>query len=116
MPLKDGNGNFVKMTNNGAVKTVRVTTDNGNYNANFFVLIPTYTPPSSASLTLTENGGHFLASFPTQPGYQYQIVCKTNLTDAVWNPLGAPIVGNGSVQSLGDVTGGGSRFYRLQIQ
>jgi hypothetical protein len=32
------------------------------------------------------------------------------------NPLGAPLVGHGSVQSAGDMVGAGSRFYRLQIQ
>ena len=43
---------------------------------------------------------------------------------AAWNgdrhqgqsPLGAPLVGHGSVQSAGDMVGAGSRFYRLQIQ
>jgi len=45
VPLKDGVGNLVQVTNNGSVKTLRATTDNGNYNANFYILIPAYTPP-----------------------------------------------------------------------
>ncbi len=39
VPLKDSNGNLAQFTG-GAVKTLRVTTDNGNYNANFYLLMP----------------------------------------------------------------------------
>ncbi|MEJ0090950.1 MAG: lamin tail domain-containing protein [Limisphaerales bacterium] len=39
VPLKDANGNLATFTG-GAVKALRVTTDNGNYNANFYLLLP----------------------------------------------------------------------------
>jgi autotransporter-associated beta strand protein len=120
VPLRDGSGNLIKLTNNGSVKTLRVTTDNGNYNANFYILIPSYTPPASPPLTVVANENGFRLSFLTQPGYQYQVEYKTNLTDAAWTPLGVPLAGNGSVQAAGDAAasaaGAGSRFYRLQIQ
>jgi hypothetical protein len=55
-------------------------------------------------------------SFATQPGYDYQVEYKTNLTDAVWIPLGNVISGDGTIQSLNDTIGANSRFYRMQIQ
>ncbi len=118
VPLKDGSGNLVQMTNSGAVKTLRVTTDSGNYNANFYILVPAYTSPDSMALNVSSSGGTGGASisFPTQPGYSYQLEYKTNLTDAVWIPLGAAISGDGSVHSISGATGGGSRFYRVHIQ
>jgi hypothetical protein len=120
VPLKDSGGNLVAITNGGLAKTFRVTTDNGFYNANFYLLVPTYTPPPSALLSViggvgTGSGGTINMSFPTLPGYSYQVQYKTNLTDAVWRPLGNPISGNGWMQTVGD-TVPSTRFYRLQIQ
>jgi len=116
VPLKDNGGNLVQVTNSGSVKTLRMTTDNGNYNANFYILIPAYTPPAGMTLTVSNSGGGMGISFPTQPGYDYQAEYKTNLTDAVWIPLGGPISGDGTTQSVPDVIRAGSRFYRVRIQ
>ena len=116
VPLKDGQGNLVQLTNDGSVKTLRVGTDNGNYNANFYALIPVYTPPASMALTTSASVGSLAISFPTQPGYNYQVEYKTNLTDAIWIPLGNATAGNGSIQSVRNAIGVGSRFYRVQIQ
>jgi hypothetical protein len=107
----------VQVTNSGAVKTFRTTVDNGSYNANFYILIPAYTTPAVVALGVSNNGGAGIGiSFPTQAGYGYQVEYKTNLTDAVWLPLGGVISGNGSVQSAGDAATGGSRFYRVRAQ
>lgn len=114
--LKDSGGNSVQMTNDGSVKTLRITTDNGNYNANFYALIPVYTPPASMLLGVSGRSGNLSISFPTQPGYGYQTEYKTNLTDAVWLPLGNAVPGDGTVQSVNDTTGEGCRFYRVRIQ
>jgi autotransporter-associated beta strand protein len=116
VPLKDIGGNPVQITNDGSVKTLRVTTDNGNYNANFYILVPTYTPPTGVTLTAVNHNGNIGISFSTQPGYAYQVEYKTNLTDAAWTPLGNVIPGDGTIQSVNDGTGGGSRFYRVRIQ
>jgi hypothetical protein len=116
VPLKDGNGHLVQLTNDGSVKTLRVGTDNGSYNANFYALIPAYTAPASMALATSASGGSLAISFPTQPGYSYQVEYTTNLTDAVWVPLGSATVGNGSIQSVVNPIGLGSRFYRVQIQ
>ena len=116
VPLTSNGGSLGLVTNSGAVKTFRVTTDNGDYNANFYLLIPAYTSPSVMTLTVSDSGTGFGISFPTQAGYGYQVEYKTNLTDALWLPLGGVISGNGTVQSAADVTGGASRFYRVRAQ
>ncbi len=56
MPLKSSGGSLVQITNSGSVKTLRAATDNGNYNANFYILIPAYTPPASMPLTVAGSG------------------------------------------------------------
>lgn len=116
VPLKDNGGNLVQVTNNGSVKTLRMTTDNGSYNANFFILIPAYIPPASVTLAVSNNGAGMGISFLTQPGYGYQTEYKTNLTDAAWIPLGGAISGDGTIQSVQDVIRASSRFYRVRIQ
>ncbi len=62
------------------------------------------------------HNGNIGIPFPTQSGYGYQVEYKTNLTDAAWTPLGNMISGDGTIQSVNDMTGGGSRFYRVRIQ
>jgi hypothetical protein len=116
--VKSSSGNLVQITNNGAIKTLRVTTDNGNYNANFYILIPAYTPPASTTLTVSygTGNGNLSIFFPTQPGYNYQLEFKTNLTDAVWIPLGNTTIGDGTTQSAKDGIGNARRFYRVRIQ
>jgi autotransporter-associated beta strand protein len=116
VPLKDGSGNPVQFTADGSGKTLRVTTDNGYYNANFYILVPTYTAPDSVKITTVNMGGTMNISFPTQPGYSYQVESKTNLTDAVWVPVGSDISGNGTIRFIGVPTTNGSRFYRVRIQ
>jgi hypothetical protein len=118
VPLKSGGGSLVQITNSGSAKTLRVTTDNGSYNANFYILIPAYTPPASTTLTVSygTGNGNLSIFFPTQPGYNYQLEFKTNLTDAVWIPLGNTTIGDGTTQSVKDAVGNNSRFYRMQIQ
>jgi hypothetical protein len=65
-----------------------------------------------------ELGGNGMMGIPfaTQPGYDYQVEYKINLTDAVWIPLGNVISGDGTIQSLNDTIGANNCFYRMQIQ
>jgi hypothetical protein len=116
VPLKSSSGGFVQITNNGSAKTLRVTTDNGSYNANFYALVPAYTPPASATMTIFSTNENTAISFLTQPGYGYQVEFTTNLLDAVWQPLGAVISGDGTTRSVTDTFVSGSRFYRLRIE
>ncbi len=117
VPLKDTGGNLVQFASDGLGKTLRVTTDNGNYNANFYALVPVYTPPAGTALTTSISaGGNMNISFLTQPGYDYHVEYKTNLTDAVWISLGNVITGDGTIRLVNKVAGVGSRFYRVRIQ
>jgi hypothetical protein len=82
-------------------------------NVSFFVLVPA---PQPITLTATVSGGSVIVSFPTETGSSYQVEYKNRLADATWAPLGSPVSGNGSSQSVKDPTAGSSRFYRVQIQ
>ena len=95
-----------------------IAPDNVNYNANFYILIPVYAPPANIALSVSPGGtnGNIGISFPTQPGYGYQVEYKTNLVDVVWLPPGNVISGDGTIHSLNDLTDADSRFYRVQIQ
>lgn len=67
-------------------------------------------------VTTANNGTNTTLSFPTQTGFNYQIQYKTNLTDPEWIPLGAPVSGSGTVQSMEVPASGQSGFYRVQRQ
>jgi autotransporter-associated beta strand protein len=116
VPLENSSGSFAVITNTGLVQTLRVMTDNGNYNANFYQLAPTTTGVSILGLAAVLNGQGATLSFRTLAGYNYQVEYKDNLTDANWTPLGSAISGNGSIQSLSDTPDPSQRFYRVQIQ
>jgi hypothetical protein len=45
VPLKDSSGALAQITFDGTQSTLRVTTDNGNYNANFYMFVPVVTTP-----------------------------------------------------------------------
>ncbi len=61
------------------------------------------------------DGTNAIVSFLTRSGFNYQLQYKNNLTDAAWISIGNPVSGNDSVQSVGDLVGQNSRFYRVQI-
>ncbi|HWD21399.1 MAG TPA: glycosyl hydrolase family 28-related protein [Verrucomicrobiae bacterium] len=114
--LKNASGDLVRLTNNGAAQTLRITTDNGGYNVNFYELAPTTLTVLPVSLTAATSGAAVNLSFLTQVGFRYQAQYKDNLTDADWNPIGAAVSGDGSIQTIQVPAGGASRFYRMQIQ
>jgi hyaluronate lyase len=54
--------------------------------------------------------------FPTQFGFNYQIEYKTNLTEGNWISVGAPVPGNGALQSIEVPIGGANGFYRVRLE
>ena len=82
-------------------------------NTGFFMLAATV---PDLKLKAALSGGNIIISFPTQTGFNYQVLYKTHLSDANWTPLGSPVAGNGSVQSVPDSAAGASRFYKVQSQ
>lgn len=118
VPLKDTNGQIAAVTL-GGVSTLTTATD-GNANANFFMLVatnPAYTAPNPVMMSALLGAGqtNLVFSFPTQSGYNYQLLYKTNLTDPTWLPLNS-VPGNGTTESVTNAITGGSRFFRLLIQ
>ncbi len=115
--LTDGSGNPVKVTLDGSQTTLQLEgtpiVGHDEANVNFFMLVAV-TP--SPKLTAAINGGNIKISFPTQNGYSYQLVYKNNLTDAIWNPVGSSISGDGTVHTVSDLIGQGSRYYGVQVQ
>jgi hypothetical protein len=116
VPLQDTHGSLVQPTKGSGIKTLRVTTDNGGYNANFYELVPVAASPAPTSLAASLNGSNIILSFATQLGFAYQLQYKTNLTDSTWLPLGARIPGYGSTQYLAEPLSAASGFYRMEIQ
>ncbi|HWY74141.1 MAG TPA: glycosyl hydrolase family 28-related protein, partial [Verrucomicrobiae bacterium] len=116
VPLQDTHGNPVQFTNSNGIKTLRVTTDNGGYNVNFYELVPVAESPAPTSLAISLGSANILVSFATQLGFAYQLEYKTNLTDSTWTALGGRISGDGSLQHLAEPLSGASSFYRLEIQ
>jgi len=116
VPLLDNNGNMVRLTNNGSVKTLRVTTDNGGYNVNFYELAPVLIAARPVSLAVSVSGTTLTISFPTQMGNQYQLEYKSTLEDANWVALGSLVAGNGSVKYVTEPLSGGSGFFRVVVQ
>jgi len=116
--LTDASGNRVTLTFDGSQQTLRLTGNpvqagDPTINVSFFVLVPA---PQPTMLTVTLSNGNVVLSFPTETGSSYQVEYKNRLTDTTWTPLGSPVSGNGSSQSVKDPAAGSSRFYRVQIQ
>jgi autotransporter-associated beta strand protein len=113
VPLLDSAGNLAKLTNSGSIETLRVRTDNGGYNVNFYELVA----PATPQLTISSVSGNAAISFLTRNKQNYQVQYENNLTNASWIPLGDVIYGNGEVSSITDSnTTETSRFYRVQLQ
>jgi hypothetical protein len=113
VPLEDINGNLVTVSFNGSTNTLRLarpSTASGDCNANYLMLTPVLT------VTAVPNGTNTTLSFPTQAGFNYQIEYKTNLTDALWLPIGQPVPGTGSLQLVDVPVMNANGFYRVQLE
>ena len=99
--LSDGSGNL-------AITYTGAGTAEGDING-FQIQAAPFTVNAS------DNNTNVLISFLTQSGLSYQLQYKNNLTDANWTPVGSSLSGNNAVQSVADLVGGNSRFYRVQI-
>jgi endoglucanase len=118
VPLTDNGGTLVKLTLTGPTNTLRLarpdpSTGLPDVNVNFLMLVPLDGP---VTLRAGVSDGSVSLSFPTQAGLSYQVQYKDNLGDAGWLPLGLPVAGDNTVQTIGNPTGANSRYYRLQIQ
>ena len=116
VPLKSSLGGLVQITNTGAAKTFRMTTDNGGYNANFYALVPVSISPNPVPLAVSTTNNGVAISFPTQVGFSYQMEFNGNLTSNNWIPVGGLIPGNGMVQTIVEPNANGAGYYRVEVQ
>jgi hypothetical protein len=113
VPLVDSSSNQVTVIFTGATNTlqlIRPSTAGSDCNANFLMLVPVF----SVSAALSNN--NVMVTFPTQPGFNYQLLYKVSLSDAVWNPAGVAVLGDGTMKAIGDPSSQNARFYRVAIQ
>jgi hypothetical protein len=74
-------------------------------------------PPSVTNRvpTLGDPTAGFEIRFKTQPGNFYQVEYSEDLGMTGWLPFGPLLLGNGSEQSVEDLSADPSRFYRIRI-
>jgi hypothetical protein len=71
--------------------------------------------PQPALAGIKADATSFAFTFPTLSGQMYQVEYKTNLTDAVWMPLGNPMPGTGGSLSVTNDASVSPCYFRLQI-
>jgi regulation of enolase protein 1 (concanavalin A-like superfamily) len=72
--------------------------------------------PLSVPLTVQALGTNLFLNWPGVAGQIYQLECKTNLTDAIWTPLGNPVTGiGGTLMLTNNIIDSSQRFFRLQL-
>ena len=69
----------------------------------------------SPLVTASASGANIQLSFPTLFGPTYQVLYKTNLTDATWTVL-TSVPGDGTVKTVSDPAGSTRRFYTVNTQ
>jgi len=72
--------------------------------------------PMSVPMNVQASGSNLLLNWTGVAGQIYQLECKTNLTDAVWTPLGSPVTGTGGTLMLtNSFIDSSQRFFRLHL-
>jgi hypothetical protein len=112
IPMRDTNGNLVTVSL-GGVQTLRLTSGN-NLNAHFVMFVPSASAPPI--LTVSVTGSNVSLHFQTVSGHNYTVLYNNTLIGGTWQPLSAPIPGDGTIKNVPDTVTGQTRFYKLQIQ
>ncbi len=107
VPLTDEGLSAPVLLTLGGTNTLRMSTT-GNANANYFMLVPI----SGINVTTTKVGGNIAIAFPTQNGATYRLFYRTSLTSGTWTLL-TTVLGDGSVKTVTDPIGAGSRYYQI---
>jgi fibronectin type 3 domain-containing protein len=104
IPLLDANSNPVGVSLSGQATTFQATALTG-INMEFFMLVPARFPLTSAYVA-----GQLQISFPTDPGYSYQVQYKSSLSVSGWSSVGLPVTGDGTVHTVLESSPG---FYQV---
>jgi len=72
--------------------------------------------PLSQPITIQVSGTNLLFNWPGVAGQMYQLESKTNLTDAVWMPVGNAVTGTGGTLTLTNSAGAATQqFFHLRL-
>jgi hypothetical protein len=114
VPLIDSDGNHAEFVGGGQ-QTLRVTTDNGNYNPNYYFLVPedTTLTPLPPHLSASFSGPNIVVTFLSRTNVAYKLQFKTNLTDPAWTPVSTNS-GTATWMSITNGMNGASGFYSLK--
>ncbi len=115
VPLIDPDGNYAQFVG-GSLQTLKIATVGGNYNANYYFMMPAETnrPVNPPKLKAAALDGKVVVSFLSRTNKNYQLLFKSQLLDATWTPVGLIIPGNSLILSVTNTPSGDSGFYRLQ--
>jgi hypothetical protein len=102
----------------GTNRVLRLEVVNGGagdqFNLNWISFTPTANPPAPV-ITHALTGGQFIFTWPTVPGWQYQVEYKTNLTQAAWETWGGPETAAGFRMSrTNPLAGAAQSYFRVQ--
>ena len=72
--------------------------------------------PIPVPVALQTSGTNLMFNWTGVAGQIYQLEYKTNLTDAVWTPLGSPLTGDGgTLTATNGFDASGQRFFHLRL-
>jgi hypothetical protein len=102
--------------NDGALGATATTGTRGPILDNYRVEVSAANPPAPV-ISHALIGGQFIFTWPTVSGWQYQVEYKTNLTQAVWQSLGAPLPATGnSLAFTNSLTTAPESYFRVRQQ
>jgi hypothetical protein len=100
----------------GALGATATTGTRGPILDNYRVEVSAANPPAPV-ISHALIGGQFIFTWPTVSGWQYQVEYKTNLTQAVWQSLGAPLPATGnSLAFTNSLTTAPESYFRVRQQ
>jgi len=104
----------------GSNKVLRLEVVNGGagdqFNLNWVSFIPSPNIIGPA-ISHTLSAGQFIFTWPTVPGWFYQVEYKTNLSQVTWEPFGTAMPASGSTLSrTNPVAGAGQSYFRVSEQ
>jgi hypothetical protein len=114
VPLIDSDGNHAEFVG-GSQQTLRVTTDNGGYNVNYYYIVAADTtlPINPPHLKASRSGTNVLVSFLTRTNTTYTLQFKAQLTDPAWIPVSTNS-GTSLWTTITNGMNGASGFYSLK--
>jgi len=98
----------------GTNKILRFEVVNGGVGDQFNLNWVSFTPVSNPPRPVISHGvvgGQFIFTWPTVPGWQYQVEYKTNLAQSAWQPFGSAVTAGGSSLSRTNPVGGAGQSY-----